>query len=107
MAFVLITAGIVAAVSLRWAVSAKDEVIAAHTDVLAGFQSFIADEERASRKMRSYLLTGAPRFREERTRYRERAEAELKELTDKLREPKDKQLVEDIRRQYARLQVDA
>jgi signal transduction histidine kinase len=106
LALVIILVGGVSAFILRETVESKDEVISQHAEDLLLLEDFIATNERAARKARSFLLTGNPRFLNERQQAREEMAQQLAELKRREKAPEGLLLLERIETLEARLKQE-
>lgn len=71
MAVLAVLLGVVAALTLRWVVADKDDVIAHHAKALLVLEDYVVADARAARKTRAYLLTANERFAVERNQARD------------------------------------
>ncbi|HEX8704189.1 MAG TPA: ATP-binding protein [Myxococcaceae bacterium] len=96
LALMIALVGGLSAFVLRQTVSHKDEVISRYSQDLLALDDFIATNERAARKARSFLLTANPRFLQERKQAREEMERQLAGLSAREQSSEGKLLLERI-----------
>ena len=104
LALIIVLVGGLSAFVLRQTVERKDEVISLYSRDLLVLDDFIAANERAARKARSFLLTANPRFLSERQKAHEEALRHLTELTGRERSAEGALLLERVRQLDATLQ---
>jgi signal transduction histidine kinase len=93
LALIVVLVGVLSAAILQEAIVGKDEVIAKRSEDLLHLENFIALNERAARKTRSYLLTGSPRFLAERQQTRAELERQLALLQERIDTPEERRLL--------------
>jgi signal transduction histidine kinase len=96
LALIIVLVGGVSGFVLREAVARKDEVITGYAQELLELEDFIATNERAARKARSYLLTSNPRFLKDRQQSREELSSQLAGLKARTQPPEGKLLLERV-----------
>jgi signal transduction histidine kinase len=89
--------------SLRWTIQTKDHVLERYAQVEVAIEHLGALSERRARKLRSYLLTGNPRFVEEREASVREFQAALNRVERRLEYPDEERLVSELRDANARL----
>jgi signal transduction histidine kinase len=97
LAVVTVLVSAVGLVLLRWAIGAKEQVIARFAGAQVSVAELSALSERRARKLRSYLLTGEHDFARERAQALDEFDGVLSELEQNVGGPEEQQLLEAVR----------
>ena len=106
LALIIVLVGGLSAFVLRQTVESKDEVISRYSRDLLALDDFIATNERAARKARSFLLTANPRFLSEWHQSHDEALRRLTALGQRELTPEGQLLLERVQRLETTLQQE-